>query len=879
MTSRKWTQVEKLSAAADAHASARDLGAACTFAEQAARLALEAGGQKDPRVAEYLLRLARLQAQSGDLTAAEPSYNAACSVLNPTEGEATPLKAELLLDYGSLYTKMRLGWRAILLLGHANARFVELFGPDHEGVGRCQSMLALSYENAGMEDEALAAYSEAIRIMSLALGGLHPTVTYIEWCRADLAFWRAMKAGDEASVVRALDAFHVALQHSEDSNGHDSLDVARRRAMLGSYHVVHGQFEEGAHLLSDAIAVLDGAGENVANFCRQLAKARVRLGDPAAALALLRRSIREDPVGHWVAHGSERERMGSLSLVYWNVSQYLDLVLAAAPRDASIIQEACDLILARKALGAELLATQRRAVSRGTDPELASLMTALAEERGKVAELRLTGGDVPAEAMGAIERLEWEIASRIPDMDLDPALRDVTAASIATLLPDDAALIEFVRFTRRETMSVAPDALEDASRDWYIAFVVLGGAHATTHLVDIGPAPDIDRLIRSYRSAVAHTTESDDPAGGRRDLGRADDDAPVEDDGTPLRARLLEPLLPAIATRTRLFIAPDGEIARVPFAALPDGAGGCLIDTFDISYFGVGRDLRRLSRAVASGPAGAPLVLADPDYDATRGALASAPGATNRDSRVEPAPSIGDREQLRQHLTRSGVTFARLPATRAEGTAVARLLGVEPHLGAAAREELLKGARSPAVIHIATHGFFLGEATQVSGAPVDTAEARLTAASQNPLVRSGLALSGANGWLRGELLSQGIDDGIVNGEDIVAMDLTATELVVLSACETGLGDMVAGEGVMGLRRAFAVAGARTLVLSLWKVPDEQTQLLMTHFYEALIAGKGRADALRHAQQLVRSQYPAPYYWAAFICQGDSQPIARIVGRH
>src|SRR5581483_3334823 len=135
---------------------------------------------------------------------------------------------------------------------------------------------------------------------------------------------------------------------------------------------------------------------------------------------------------------------------------------------------------------------------------------------------------------------------------------------------------------------------------------------------------------------------------------------------------------------------------------------------------------------------------------------------------------------------------------------------------------------------------------------------------ENPLLRSGLALAGANIWLCGGSPPAEAEDGMLTAEDVTGMDLLDTELVVLSACETGLGQVHVGEGVFGLRRAFAVAGARTLVMSLWKVPDEQTKELMVDFYQRILRGEPRAEALRQAQQTVRARHPDPYYWGAFI---------------
>src|SRR5262245_29556129 len=125
---------------------------------------------------------------------------------------------------------------------------------------------------------------------------------------------------------------------------------------------------------------------------------------------------------------------------------------------------------------------------------------------------------------------------------------------------------------------------------------------------------------------------------------------------------------------------------------------------------------------------------------------------------------------------------------------------------------------------------------------------------ENPMLRSGLALAGANTWLKAGNLPEKAEDGLLTAEDVTGLDLLATELVVLSACETGLGQVHVGEGVFGLRRAFVLAGAKTLVMSLWKVPDEPTRELMEDFYGRLLAGRGRAEALPEAKLGMQAQY-------------------------
>jgi CHAT domain-containing protein len=171
------------------------------------------------------------------------------------------------------------------------------------------------------------------------------------------------------------------------------------------------------------------------------------------------------------------------------------------------------------------------------------------------------------------------------------------------------------------------------------------------------------------------------------------------------------------------------------------------------------------------------------------------------------------------------------------------------------------------VLHLASHGFFLTPQPGRATADRDLLS-RLADQVENPLLRSGLAMAGINSWNKGLPLPAAAENGILTGEDVSGLDLTATELVVLSACETGLGAVEVGEGVFGLRRAFMLAGAKSLVMSLWEVPDKQTQQLMADFYANLAQGESPAIALRQAQLKLAEAQPNPFYWGAFICQGE-----------
>jgi CHAT domain-containing protein len=172
----------------------------------------------------------------------------------------------------------------------------------------------------------------------------------------------------------------------------------------------------------------------------------------------------------------------------------------------------------------------------------------------------------------------------------------------------------------------------------------------------------------------------------------------------------------------------------------------------------------------------------------------------------------------------------------------------------------LRYEQAPGVVHIATHGFALSADTGARNAPENA-----FAASDNNMSRTGLVLAGANhAWL-GSLPWKGLEDGILTAYEVSQMDFSKTELVALSACESGLGEVRGAEGVLGLQRAFKIAGAHYLVLSLWQVPDQETQEFMSLFYKKwLLEKKPVQQAFRATQAEMRRLYPSPYFWAGFV---------------
>jgi CHAT domain-containing protein len=281
-----------------------------------------------------------------------------------------------------------------------------------------------------------------------------------------------------------------------------------------------------------------------------------------------------------------------------------------------------------------------------------------------------------------------------------------------------------------------------------------------------------------------------------------------------------------------IYFSPDGTYNKLNINTLKDEKGEYLIKKHDVVLLGNSKDLIKIKSKRNTGKLTNALLLGFPDY------------ATDR---VTP-----------------------LPGTKKEVDAIAKLLSasgyrVTQHMEKNATEENIKEANGQSMIHIATHGFFAPEKEIRDGSLFGI---HAENASNNPLLRSGLMMANINtGNPEATADLSQTEDGVLTAYEAMNLNLTGTNLVVLSACETGLGEIKSGEGVYGLQRAFLVAGAETLIMSLWKVDDEATQQLMTNFYSNWVKSGNKQTAFKEAQLQLMAKFPEPYYWGAFVMVG------------
>lgn len=289
---------------------------------------------------------------------------------------------------------------------------------------------------------------------------------------------------------------------------------------------------------------------------------------------------------------------------------------------------------------------------------------------------------------------------------------------------------------------------------------------------------------------------------------------------------------PLVSGKKTLYLSPDGVYNQLNVNTLKPAEGGdYVIKKYNVVVVGNSKDLMAIKTRKPIRTKKDAFLLGFPDYGGNAVAL---PG-----TKVEI-------DQINKILKTSGYQTSQ--QTQKE-----------------ASEAKIKSQKAPTLMHIATHGYFLADADLKGGDAlgIDADNAR-----DNPLLRSGLLLAGMPSPTQQQAPDlQSNDNGILTAYEAMNLSLEGTELIVLSACETGLGDVRAGEGVYGLQRAFLVAGANALVMSLWKVDDAATQQLMTSFYTQWAKTGNKSQAFKQAQLQLMTKYPEPYFWGAFVMMG------------
>jgi CHAT domain-containing protein/tetratricopeptide (TPR) repeat protein len=472
------------------------------------------------------------------------------------------------------------------------------------------------------------------------------------------------------------------------------------------------------------------------------------------------------------------------------------------------------------------------------------------------------------------EQLERELAKQLPE---SPWTLESAISLLQAKLPNDAVLVHFLRekLYYRDSHS---QKLE--SPEHYYAFVVnrvQANAKLEIKWIDLGLAQPIDEAVHKWRKSLLDLRDHDR---GLRLVPRVDPNQSLQQ-GNVLRQLVWSKLERQLPENKTVVLIPDGSLHRVPWAAIPDQRpGNFLVHRYRLATL---PNIHHIGRIVETKPSNSDQLLAV--------------GGIKFDEAPQNALKLDDQLAFRSSRSALGVDnlpdWPFLPATDAEIQELIQLYPrgakrTELRGSAASESSLRKLMPNSRYVHIATHGFFADARFNINQTPVFRSLAaqqfpeptRATAFGRSPLLLTGLVTAGANVATKRTVGTEFVEDGILTAEEIVDLDLQNTDLVVLSGCETGLGDVADGRGVYGLQRAFALAGSRSIVTSLWSVEDQKTKALMVEFYKNLWQRKlGNVESLRQAQiamlegrlttTAAGGKKPIPIHtWAGWVVNGD-----------
>jgi len=831
-----------------------DFAAARSLYEESLSIRRSALGDEHPKVASSLGNLAILLNTQGDFEAAKPLYLESLAIKRASLGSDHPSVAGTLNGLALLLTEQGNYAAARLLFDEALAIWRAAHGEVHPSVAAGLNNLAMLVEAQGDYDAARRLHEQSLAIKLQVMGPDHPRVAtslnnvanmlkelgdyegarplyeqsleirrealgsghpVVSTSLHNLAMVTEMQ-GDDAA---AESLYEQSLAVSREALGPGHPRVAGTLNNLATLHQARGDYGRARAGFEQSLEILRNAvGPDHLEVAEGLANLAVVVelqGEPEAA-----RPLRDEAMA--IAE-SRLELLGALSereayAYIGTLRPILDEWLAAHDEPAAAWTHALRF---KGTVGAGLRAARVMATG---NPETSALAERLAATRRTLAHLALSGQASPerTEQLAALadesEALQRQLMSANARFRADRIAAAATPAELCAALPEGAALVDLLRYQRQGVPH-------------YVAFTAVAGI-CVPGRIELGPAAPLDDAVASWREAM-----SDPAALASR----------IDTRGRRLTELLWTPLSSGVGEVEQLLVVPDGPLASIPLGVLPTD-DGYLLERLRITYLDRANDLLLLPEGVPEGA----LVVGGVDYDGVEDV-----GKTTNRGGLAACNDGG---------------FPPLPGTEIEADAFAgrwrqARKAVPHHLaGAEATESAVSEAlRGVEVAHIATHGFFA----------TGRCRSALHGDGYDPMLLSGLVLSGANRPPD----AFAIEDGVLTAAEVASLDLTGTGVVVLSACETGLGEVKSGEGVLGLRRAFAISGTHTLVMSLWSVGDAATAELMDEFYRYHLRKRRALDpveALRQAQldRLAaqrRQGNVRPQEWAGFVATRSAWP--------
>ena len=793
--------------------------------------------------------------EAGDLGRAKEAYEEALRILEAdlgsfeqimaAEGATTEraLVAEVMASLAMVTVVTGDHGRSETLFRQASTLYERLFGPEHRARGHILYNRSFLLSRLGRDEEAIRSLRQVVTLWTELLG---PDHFYLGLVRASLG--RALtESGQTEEAERELLA---ALDNLRASLGPSAYRTAVIHRRLGDLYRRSGRPAKALDHYQEAIAVHDhGPFREHPEVARNLAETARLLFETGRDQEAFDLALKSESRAR-AALVASVDVLAEKQAIYVSLDRLrgLDTALTLTSEGRGSARRAWDGVIRSRALVLEEMLS-RRQMSKERHPLIQERIRELVEARRMLATLyvqvvdRLGNPRHLAEAMNRRDAAESALAesSRVFRRGLER--RRTGLEDVLQKLPKGDALVAFVRYHH-----LSPSEPDHPGEPSYMAFVRPSSAADTMGLkaVPLGRADLIDQAVEQYLTWITRHSESRYQQAARR-----------------LRSAVWDPIAAELGEPARVVIVPDSELHRVQWNALVMEDGSYWVEHGPATHIvTTERETVSIDGVPVQGP-NALLAVGGVDFDAPAGLGVEAAVAPGSRFETDPAGSTDACSALRDRR------FAALDGSASEARRVAELarsfeggeLRVVELSGSDAGESAFRAsAPESRYLHLATHGFLLDRQC-LSGVNGET----------EPFLRSGLVMAGAN---RRHRAGPAEDDGILTAEEIAALDLSRAELVVLSACDTALGRAVPGEGVLGLRRAFRVAGAKRLLSSLWPVDDTVAEQWMTVFYRSLFdIGLDLPDASRRASREVlldrrrRGLETHPYFWAPFISEG------------
>ena len=846
----------------------RDLGDyehARPVAERSLAIAERAFGPTHAEVASSLHTLATILAGLGDYSGAMQLFERATRINEKVLRPSDPETARASWFIHDLFPLSGYGPDEVDLFERVVAVRENECGLCYPRTAESLSNLAATLSRAEDFKRTRPLFERALQAQEQFLGPDHPEVA-----AAVTNLATVLSGAGEIETAGPL--YERALRIWETSLGADHPKVATALVNLARVHLNSDDYQAAGPLLARALAIQEKAlgpdHPGVAVTLGSSAELAARTGATTDAFAMAARAdaISRENLRLTIRTLSERQALAYSA----SLPSSIDLMVRLAstrPSDGEMSTAAWNAVIRARGLVLDEMAARHRSVSADQSGDAAKLVEALATARQRLAALSVRGvrNDPPERyrrslelARAEKERAERALAENSARFREDLRRSGMDVSDVSAALGSGSALVGYVRYQGDEPS--------------YVAFVLRGGAGVPA-IVPLGKAAPIEALVLQWRRQL----DQEAMAPGRNSMRG---EAAYRRVARQLRHAIWDPLLTYTSDARRIFIVPDGSLHLVSFAALPTGESTYLVERGPLIHFlsserdivpGQARELTGEGLLALGGPAfdesGRVRAAAEASFRGTRSACGDF-----QSMRFDPLPaSLKEVDRVVTLWERAhGITTdaAQLRAANPSTRDVVRLTGT------AATESAFKvEAANHRVLHLATHGFFLDARCPP---PLDSTGSSMPVsmklARENPLLLSGLVLAGAN---QRDRAAPDEEDGVLTAEEVAALNLEGVEWAVLSGCDTGVGEVRAGEGVFGLRRAFQIAGASTLIMSLWSVEDDATRVWMTALYEGRFMKKlSTAEAVHQAslavlrQRRVKGVSTHPFYWAGFVAAGD-----------